>query len=256
MHPRFLQLGPIAIPTAGVFTAIAILAALYTSRITARRLGLNPEKLWDLGIVGVLSALVVPRILLILLNWNDFRAHPLWMLGLLSVRSQRALFGGLAVAIGICAAYARLIRLPFRRTLDAIAPAFALGLSIASIGDFVAGSHFGTPTNLPWAVTNTSRLASLWNHTPLGTPLHPVQIYAALIELGLFTLLVLMISRRDRWRLRDGEVMGMWLFFQGVSSFSLSFLRGDLASAAPSDFLTAQLIYGGMVLAGGLLWLL
>ena len=113
--------------------------------------------------------------------------------------------------------------MPFRRTLDALAPSLALGFAIASIGAFAGGSDFGTPTNLPWAVTYTSRLASLWNGAPLGTPLHPVQIYAALAELCIFALLLAMIAKRDKWNIRSGEIMGAWLFLHGVSSFLSEF---------------------------------
>ena len=70
MHPRLFQFGSIAIPTSAVFTAIAIVAALFTARATARRLELDPEKIWDLGILGVLTALFAPRLILIFTNWK------------------------------------------------------------------------------------------------------------------------------------------------------------------------------------------
>ncbi len=223
MHPRLFQLGSIAIPTAGVITAVAIVTALFTARITARRLDLNPEKVWDLGIVGVLTALFAPRLILIFTNWKDFIAHPLWLIGVVRVRSEAATLGGLAVAIVVMCAFVFFTRMPFRRTLDALAPSLALGFAIASIGAFAGGSNFGTPTNLPWAVTYTSRLASLWNGAPLGTPLHPVQIYAALAELCIFALLLAMIAKRGKWKIRAGEIMGAWLFLHGVSSFLSEF---------------------------------
>jgi phosphatidylglycerol:prolipoprotein diacylglycerol transferase len=113
----------------------------------------------------------------------------------------------------------------FRRTLDALAPSLALGLGIASIGAFAGGSNFGTPTNLPWAVTYTSRLASLWNGAPLGIPLHPVQIYVALAELSIFSLLLVMIAKRKRWKVHAGEIMGAWLFLHGAASFNASCWR-------------------------------
>jgi len=254
LHPRLFQLGPLVIPTSGLLAAVAILAALYTARVAGRRLGLDPERLWDLGILGVLVALVSPRVLLILANWNDFRAHPLWMIGVVNVRSQAATLGGLTVAIAVVLLYIQLTRLPLRPTLDAIAPALALGLAIDSLGDLAAGSHFGTLSSLPWAVTYTSRLASLWSGTPLGTPLHPVQIYTSIAELCLFALLMAMIATRARRKLRDGEIMGAWLFLSGLASFTLSFLRGDLAATGP--YLGAQVLAASMVLVGGLLWLL
>ncbi len=253
MHPRLFQLGSIAIPTAGVLTAIAILVALLTARITARRLGLNPEKVWDLGIVGVLTALFAPRLLLIFTNWKDFIAHPLWLIGVVRVRSEAATLGGLTIAIIVVCAFAFFTQMPFRRTLDALAPSLAFGFAIASLGAFAGGANFGTPTNLPWGRTYTSRLASLWNGAPLGTPLHPVQIYAALVEFCIFLLLLAMIAKRNEWKIRSGEIMGAWLFLHGVCVFSLNFLRGEITAA---NFILPQTLAATMVLAGGLLWLL
>ncbi len=253
MYPRLFQLGSIAIPTAGVLTATAIVVALFTARITAQRLELDPEKVWDLGIVGVLTALFAPRLILIFANWKDFIAHPLWLIGVLRVRSEVALLSGIAAAIVIMGVFVVFTRMPLRRTLDALAPSLALGFAIASLGAFAGGANFGTPTNLPWAVTYTSRLASLWNGAPIGTPLHPVQLYAALVELCILPLLLAMIAKRLAWKIRSGEIMGAWLFLQGLSSFSLNFLRGDLVT---TNFLLPQSLGTTMVLAGGLLWLL
>jgi phosphatidylglycerol---prolipoprotein diacylglyceryl transferase len=253
VHPRLFQVGSIAIPTAGVITAIAIVTSLFTARVTARRLELNAEKVWDLGIVGVLTSLFAPRLILIFTNWKDFIAHPLWLIGVALVRSEAAILGGMAAAIVVMCAFALFTRMPFRRTLDAFAPSLALGFAIASLGEFAGGSNFGTPTNLPWAVTYTSRFAWLWNGAPLGTPLHPVQIYAALAELCIFALLLAMIANRDKWRIRRGEIMGAWLFLHGVCAFSLNFLRADITAA---DFILPQSLTATMVLAGGLLWLL
>jgi phosphatidylglycerol:prolipoprotein diacylglycerol transferase len=253
VHPRLFQLGSIAIPTAGVITAIAIVVALFTARITARRLELNPDKVWDLGILGVLTALFAPRLILIFNNWSEFIAHPLWLIGVVRVRSEAAILGGMAAAIVIMCAFAFFTRMPFRRTLDALPPSLALGFAIASIGDFAGGSNFGMPTNLPWAVTYTNRVVSLWNGTPLGTPLHPVQIYAAVADLCIFALLLAMIPKRDTWRIRSGEIMGAWLFLDGVCAFSLNFLRGDITA---DSFILPQSLAATMVVAGGLLWLL
>jgi phosphatidylglycerol:prolipoprotein diacylglycerol transferase len=253
VYPRLFQLGSIAIPTAGVFTALAIIVALFTARVTARRLDLNPEKTWDLGIVGVLTGFFAPRLILIFTNWKDFIAHPLWLISVVRVRSEVAMIGGLAVATLIVAAFIFFTRMPFRPTLDALAPSLALGFAIASIGAFAGGSNFGTPTNLPWAVTYTSRFASLWNGAPLGTPLHPVQIYAVLAELCILALLLAMIAKREKLKICNGEIMGAWLFLHGVCAFSLNFLRGDITAA---NFILPQSLAATMVVAGGLLWLL
>ena len=118
------------------------------------------------------------------------------------------MIGGMAVAIAAMGAFVFFTRMPFRRTLDALAPSLALGFTIASIGAFAAGSAFGTPTNLPWAVTYTSRLASLWNGAPLGTPLHPVQLYEAAAELFMFAVLVIMVTSRSRGNCAPAKLWG------------------------------------------------
>jgi phosphatidylglycerol:prolipoprotein diacylglycerol transferase len=251
--PRLFQLGNVAIPTSGVFSAIAILSALAMARITARRLSLDSEKVWDAGIAGVLAALIAPRLALIFTHWSDFRAHPLWMLGLVSVRSPLALSVGLALAAAVFAAFVFFSRLPFRSTLDAFAPGAACGAAIYWIGAFLAGSSFGRPTSLPWAAAYTSRLASIWNRTPLGTPLHPVQLYLALLALAVLAISLWLLRTSGKPRLRRGEVMGACLFLYGVGSFFLNFLRGDLA-AIPIPL--ANLLAAAMAVLGGLLWLL
>jgi phosphatidylglycerol:prolipoprotein diacylglycerol transferase len=255
VHPRLLQFGAVAIPTSGVLAAIAILAALFTARAIAKWLSLNPEKVWDMNIAGILIALFVPRLLLIFANWSDFRAHPLWMIGIVHVRSPLAIAGGMVIAILVMGLFAFFTGLPIRPTMDALAPALALGYSIAGLGNFAAGSNFGTPTGVPWAVVYTSRLASIWSGAPLGTPLHPVQIYEALIELCIFALLLAMIAMRKQWKLRGGEIMGAWLFLHGLGSFFLTFLRGDLVTATTNGLFLSETIATIMVVAGGLLWL-
>ena len=59
--------------------------------------------------------------------------------------------------------------------------------------------------------------------TPLGVPLHPTQIYASLVEFVLFVFLLWLLHRPHH----DGEILGAWLFLGGLSSFLLTFLRGD-----------------------------
>jgi phosphatidylglycerol:prolipoprotein diacylglycerol transferase len=252
VYPRLFHFGSIAIPTSGAFTAIAIVAALFTARATAKRLSLNPEKVWDMSIAGILAALFAPRLLLIFSNWGDFRAHPLWMIGIVHVRSPWAIAGGVAVAIAGMGILARAANLPWRRAFDSLAPALALGFTIYDVGNFIAGANFGTPTNVSWAVTYTRRLASIWNQTPLGTPIHPVQIYAATVELCIFLLFLAVIATPLGKRMRDGELIGAWLFLHGLATFFLDFLRGGLTL---TGLLQAQLISVVMLIVGTLLWL-
>ena len=136
--------------------------------------------------------------------------------------------------------YARRLGLHVRRTADAFAPSLALGSAVASIGCLEAGCDYGTPARVPWAVIFNDPAAA--PGTPLGVPLHPTQLYTALLQFLLFVFLLWLLHRPHN----DGEVLGAWLFLGGLSISLLTFLRGD-------GVVATQFIGAVMVLAGGLL---
>jgi phosphatidylglycerol---prolipoprotein diacylglyceryl transferase len=253
VFPVLFHFGHFAIPTYGVFTAAALLAALAVSVQTAERVGLRSEKIWNLGLIAILAALFGARLLLVAVHLRTFRAHPFWMLGLANMPGVWIPLGGVAIGVVGALLYALAEGMPLRSTADALAPAAALGFAINRIGAFCGGEGWGTRTRLPWGVIYHNVAAYLWYQTPLRVKLHPVQVYDAVLSLVLFGLLVAMIRRRPR----AGEVAGTWLFLYGVGRFFLEFLRGDTAG---ERLLGGALTFGqalafAAVLAGGTLWL-
>jgi phosphatidylglycerol:prolipoprotein diacylglycerol transferase len=246
LYPRLLQLGHIAIPTYGALTALGLIAGLAAAVHFARRAGLDPNKLWSLCLLGVFTALVAARLLLVAAHFRAFRQHPFWVLGL--VNAQEAWITALSAAAGLGAAllYTLAEGLPVLAVLDALAPALALAASIERLGAFLAGLDYGRPALAGWSVTYTSRIAALWYRTPLGIPLHPVQLYQAAASLLILALLIWWLPRRTQ----AGELAGAWLFLYGLSSFFLNLLRaGASAGSLPQGLAVAA------VLAGGALWI-
>lgn len=222
MYPRLFQFGHIAIPTYGVFSALALVAALAMAMHTARRLALDPNKIWNLSLTGIFTMLIGSRLLLILFHFSDFIAHPFWMIGLVSIRGHGIRYGAAALAICACIGYIFAARLPLRRTCDCLAPAAALGIAIGSLGAFAAGSDYGSPTTLPWGVVYRHALATLWSGAPLGVRLHPVQAYEAAVALLLFAALLLRLPQRAQ----DGELAGIFLSAYGTGLYFLDFYHG------------------------------
>jgi phosphatidylglycerol:prolipoprotein diacylglycerol transferase len=253
LHPRLFQFGHIAIPTYGVFAALALIAALTFSLQTARRLALDPNKIWNLGLIAIFATLLGSRLLIILLHPRDFLAHPLWMLGLVTIRSRGIFYGGLLLSICICLGYIFAVRLPLRRTLDCLAPAAALGLAIGSLGAFAAGSDYGTPTRQPWGVVYHHALATLWSGTPLGVRLHPVQLYEALALFAIFALLLFQLSHRDQSFTTDGDLAATFLFLYGITLYFLDLYRGNRSFVFHEILSATQLLAIGLVLAGAAL---
>lgn len=250
MHPRLLQFGHVAIPTYGAITALALVAGLALVVHAARRLSLDPNKIWTLSLTAILTALLGARLLLVVAHFSVFRQHPFWILGLTGVRDWWT--APLSVALGIVAAilYALSEGLPLLRVADSLAPAAALAIAINRIGAFVAGIDVGVPTAVPWSVTYISRIAAIWYRTPLGIPLHPVQLYEAAAALIAFALLMWWLPRLRTDHRRDGELAGAALFLYGLASPFFSLYRADQARPGISLALSVA-----AVLAGAALWL-
>ena len=194
---------------------------LFLAQRTARVVGLNTNKAWNLCVVGLFSALIVQRLLLLTLNWRDIRLHPQWMLALSMIQHPLLTGAGAVVGVSVAALYARRNQMPMDATADALAAPLSLGLAFEQLGALMAGSGYGTETSVRWAVTYNDILAARWSGTPLGIPLHPVQAYAALafLTLSIFLLVWLPAQRRQ------GDVAGLGLLGAGVAIYITEFGR-------------------------------
>ncbi len=248
MHPHLFQFGRLVLPTYGFLVALSAIVSLLVCVRTARLLSLDTDKVWSVALVATFTAVMGNRILLTLLNWPRYGVRAL-SVGALGAQNPGVGFAGatLAVAAGVFCAWRR--GLPILRTADAFGPSLALAHSIVSIGCLEAGCDYGTPSNLPWAIIFLSRTAM--PGTPLGVPLHPTQLYASLISFVLFVVLLWLVYRPHQ----DGEIMGAWLFLGGLSSFLLTFLRGDAGPLLAGLVPVMQIVAAVMVFAGALLWL-
>lgn len=202
-------------------TALGLLLALGLALRTAHIARVAANDLWNLCILALFAALVGSRLLLVFINWTVLRSHPAWLLDLAMV--HHPLLAGVASLFALAAAlvYARRRKMPLASTADALAAPLALGLAFEQFGSLLAGSGFGTETSARWGVVYTSPLAARWSGTPLGIPLHPVQLYAALAWLTLaLALLVWLPSRRQQ-----GDIAGLALLGTGTLVYFTELLR-------------------------------
>ena len=253
MHPVLFHLGSIVIPAYGALAALGVLLALFLGLRTARISGLDPNQFWNLCIVALFAAVVGSRLLLVAVNFSALRLHPRWLLGLAMIHHPLLAVAGGGFAVVAAALYGRWQHMPLWPTVDALAAPLALGLGMDQVGALMAGSGYGTPTTLPWAVTYFHPVTTLWSGTPLGVSVHPVQAYAALAFLVLCLLLCLWLPRR----LRKGDVAGLALLGFGVALFITEFWRdtegrGSVLSGALDG---PQAVAVVLVLAGAaILW--
>jgi len=219
MNPIFLTVGPITIHTYGLFFALGILAATFLAEYLHRRDGGTPGAVTDIAFLVAIGALMGARTLFILVNLEYFLKNPLeipqiWNGGLV-------FYGGLIGGSLTFIVIARLRKLNLWRLADTVAPGLALGHALGRIGCFYAGTCYGKPTDLPWAVTfNDPRSLATG---VLGTPVHPTQLYSSF---GLLVLMVVLLGIRSRARF-PGQVIASYGILYGILRFGMEFLRGD-----------------------------
>src|SRR6187431_1375584 len=222
MHPILFDFGGFTIYAYGVLLAAAYLLGLQFALMRARARGLDGQRVMDLGIWIIVSALVGAKLLLLIVEFKQFTTNPRDLLGL--ARSGGVFYGGLIAAVTVALIYLRRHRLPLWTTTDVFAPGIALGHVVGRMGCLLAGCCFGRPTSVPWAITFTDPVAAANVGTPLGIPLHPTQLYEAGAE---FLILGIVLFMEKRGRGFPGRTFWGYMFLYAVSRFIIEFYRGD-----------------------------
>jgi phosphatidylglycerol:prolipoprotein diacylglycerol transferase len=250
MFPKLLDLGPIPIHTYGLMLALAFLSATALLAYLAEKDGIPRSRAWDLGFVVILSALAGAKILMVLTNLNYYLSQPSRFLALEFWQAGGAFFGGLIGATLAAFLFIRLDKnLSFWKVADAVAPAIALGQAIGRLGCFAAGCDYGTPSNLPWAVTFTSQYAHDNVGVPLNIAVHPVQLYESFSTMLLFVALLFWLSRRTF----HGQIICGYFIGYGLIRFFVEFFRGDTGRGFVMDnLLSIPQVLSLLALAVGL----
>ena len=208
---------------------ILLLAALWIGLALAEkraaRHNISKDALNNIVYYSLFGYILGGRILYVLSNFSAFVQSPLSIFSLnLDLFDPIA---ALAAAVIIGFGYGSRQKLPLGSTLDALTPLFAtiaIGLSFSHLA---AGTAFGSPTNLPWAI-------ELWNAIR-----HPTQIYELIASLVIFGL--------SWFRKPDSPAGSTFILFVAVTAGARLFLeafRGD-----------STLIFGGIRLAQILAWI-
>src|SRR5262245_52500379 len=179
--------------------------------------GIPGEKITDLALVILVSAMVGARILFVIPHWSDFSGDPLGVLRIWE--GGLTLYGGVILAVISSYVFVRREGLSWVRVCDALAAPLALGLFIARIGCFLNGCCHGRPTSGPLGVIFPG--VSVAHCVFPGKAVLPTQLFDSAFGLVLLAFLLYMEKRR----LRDGSSILVVLVGYSVFRFFLDFLR-------------------------------
>jgi phosphatidylglycerol:prolipoprotein diacylglycerol transferase len=222
MHPILFEIAGFPVYTYGLLLAAAYLLGLQFALVRGRARGLDPNRIMDLGIWIIISALVGAKLLLLIVDRGKFSLTPSGVMDL--VRSAGVFYGGLIAAVVVALWYLWRHKMPMWTVTDVFAPGIALGHVIGRMGCLFAGCCFGRPTTVPWAITFHNEFAAQNVGTPLDIPLHPTQLYEAGAELLILGFL-LVLERKGRPY--PGRTFWTYMLLYGISRFIIEMYRGD-----------------------------
>ena len=232
MYPTLFRIGTFEVTSFGVLVALAALAGIWMFGRELRRRGL-PGEASNAAVAGVLGGLLGAKVL-----WAIEFMERAPLQDLLFSRGGLSWFGGLLGGISTGLSVLRRYEVPLMSGLAAATPALAIGHAIGRIGCFLVGDDYGRPTDLPWGVAFPDGLP------PVYVPVHPTQLYEAVLLLPVAWMLI-------RWRRRDIPdvvVFGRYLVLVGTIRFAIELVRVNAPIAGPLTL--AQLISVGLVLTG------
>lgn len=267
MHPIAFQIGGLTVRWYGVMIAVAFLVGLWTAARRAPRVGIPGERIYDVGLWLIVGAIGGARLFYVLSYPEKVFENPLfpnapWTEVFMVQRGGLVFYGGLIGAAIACVVFAWVRKLPLWRLADVLSPSIALGYVPGRIGCFLNGCCFGRPCDLPWAVRYPTQ-SDVWQQhfeaglTALGAPsapVHPTQLYDALLSLALYIGLAALFRRRRF----EGQVFATYLMGYAIQRSYVELFRGDYPPGHLHAGLTPAHLWSIVIFACGaaLFWTL
>jgi phosphatidylglycerol---prolipoprotein diacylglyceryl transferase len=247
VYPILFHLGSLPVHSYGVMIALAFVFGLWTATLRAKREKISGEAIADVTLWIMIGTIIGARAVYVTTYWQDeFAGQPLseifaiWHGGLVY-------YGGLIGAIVAGAIFLRWKKLPLWKTADVLAPSIALGSIFGRTGCLLNGCCYGRACNLPWAI---SFPADNPLHPPT-TPVHPTEIYDALLNLGLYFFLAWLFRRKKF----EGQIFSTYLICYAVTRGIVECFRGDYTDLhyhlglTPAQWIGVPIFISGLMLA-------
>jgi phosphatidylglycerol:prolipoprotein diacylglycerol transferase len=216
--PTVFTIGPATIAWYGIGYAVALAVGVWVAGRQARLRAEKPDHIANAIIPVFALGLIGARLYHVIDQWNNiYAADPLKVI--LPPYTGLALYGGVIGGIVGAAIYTRRQGLPFQRWADIAVPSLFLGQAIARWGNFFNQELYGPPTSLPWGIEIdcAHRVAAYpcTLYPQATTGFHPLFFYESALTL-LGGLIALWATRRLATRMRDGDLLSLWLVWYGL----------------------------------------
>jgi len=235
--PQGFQIGPLTIRYYALIILTGALLGAWLSSVEAKRRGKDGNLVWDIlpwllvgGIIGArLWHVFTPSAsnAAMGLTTKYYLTHPLQILMIWNggLGIPGAVIGG-ALALLI---YCRATKQKFLEWADIIAPGLLIGQAVGRWSNFINQELYGSPSNLPWAITISPAYRLPGFETV--SKYHPLFLYESLLNLVAAGILLL-IGRKYKEKLYKGDIFLLYLVLYPTIRFGLEFLRLDPSPVA------------------------
>lgn len=257
MHPVLFNIFSFPIHSYGMMLALSFLFGIWLSMTRAKKAGLDPNVIADVGFWLILSAIIGSRLYYVVLHFEEFSGDLLSTInpfhgGFVGIGGL-VMYGGFIGAVIASGIYFSVKKLPFLPYADATAPGIAIGVMLTRIGCFLNGCCFGSATTHCGVSFPSSSAAGMYQHDIHATGLYPSQLF----ESGGGLLMAVILLLAGRMKLFSGCQFYLFGLMYSILRFFVDFSRVYTANERLFGLSHNQIVcivffilFGGLILKG------
>ena len=218
----------------GVLIATGMLIGIALAVREAKRVGISEDDVLNIAIIAIPVAIICARLYYVIFSWDYYSQNPGEIFNIRG--GGLAIHGGLIGGILTGFIYAKVKKLDFFKTADAVMVGMPLAQAIGRWGNFINGEAHGGPTSLPWGIMVD------------GVKVHPTFLYESIWDFGIFLFIMFYMRKKKTY---EGEVIVSYITLYSIGRFFIEGLRTDSLMFGPirmAQFISLVGVVGGLVL--------
>lgn len=218
----------------GVLIATGMLIGIALAIREAKRVGISEDDVLNIAIIAIPVAIICARLYYVIFSWDYYSQNPGEIFNIRG--GGLAIHGGLIGGILTGFIYAKVKKLDFFKTADAVMVGMPLAQAIGRWGNFINGEAHGGPTSLPWGIMVD------------GVKVHPTFLYESIWDFGIFLFIMFYMRKK---KIYEGEVIVSYITLYSIGRFFIEGLRTDSLMFGPirmAQFVSLVGVVGGLVL--------
>lgn len=218
----------------GVLIATGMLIGIALAVREAKRVGISEDDVLNIAIIAIPVAIICARLYYVIFSWDYYSQNPGEIFNIRG--GGLAIHGGLIGGILTGFIYAKVKKLDFFKTADAVMVGMPLAQAIGRWGNFINGEAHGGPTSLPWGIMVD------------GVKVHPTFLYESIWDFGIFLFIMLYMRKKKTY---EGEVIVSYITLYSIGRFFIEGLRTDSLMFGPirmAQFVSLVGVVGGLIL--------